>query len=53
LAALINDKALLSLKAPIVRISGPDITIPLAQMENYYLPDTGRVVRAAKRAMEY
>ena len=38
LIALINDKAFLSLQAPIERVTGFDIPVPLPKTEHYYLP---------------
>jgi len=52
-ATLINDKAITSLQAPILRLAGFDTTMPLLKMEDYYLPDAGRVVRAAHRLLAY
>ena len=52
-ATLINDKALMSLQAPVLRVAGFDTIMPLLQLEDYYLPDAGRVVRAARRLMAY
>src|SRR4030043_830092 len=37
--ALINEKALLSLQAPVERVTGFDVPVPLLQSENYYLPN--------------
>lgn len=53
LAAVVNDKAFEHLKAPIVRVTGPDTTIPLARLEDYYLPDVGRCVKAIERVLSY
>jgi len=52
-AALINDKAFEYLRAPIVRVTGPDVTIPTAQLEDYYLPDVGRCVRGIQKVLSY
>ncbi|MCI2429826.1 alpha-ketoacid dehydrogenase subunit beta [Candidatus Acetothermia bacterium] len=53
LAALVNDRAFEHLKAPIVRVTGPDTTIPLARLEDYYLPDVGRCVLGIQRVLSY
>jgi len=50
LAALLAEKALYSLKAPIVRVTGFDTPFPYA-LENVYLPNAGRVVHAARNAV--
>ncbi len=52
-AAVIGEKALLSLNAPVLRVTGPDITIPLNKNEDYYYPTPERVVRAVHRLMEF
>ncbi len=53
IAALINDKAMLSLQAPIVRVTGFDTPIPLYRQENYYLPDVPRVLRAIQKVISF
>ncbi|MBM4308930.1 MAG: alpha-ketoacid dehydrogenase subunit beta, partial [Deltaproteobacteria bacterium] len=37
--AVINEKAFLSLQAPIERVTGFDIPVPLLKSEHYYLPN--------------
>jgi len=51
--ALINEKALLSLQAPIERVTGFDIPVPLMKSEHYYLPDPKRIVMAVKKVMSF
>ena len=51
--ALINEKALLSLQAPIERVTGFDIPVPLLKTEHYYLPNPKRIVMAAKKVMSF
>jgi pyruvate dehydrogenase E1 component beta subunit len=51
--ALINEKALLSLQAPIERVTGFDIPVPLMKSEHYYLPNPKRIVTAAKKVMDF
>jgi pyruvate dehydrogenase E1 component beta subunit len=51
--ALINEKALLSLQAPVERITGFDIPVPLMKTEHYYLPNPKRIVMAAKKVMSF
>jgi pyruvate dehydrogenase E1 component beta subunit len=53
IAALLNDKALLALKAPVTRVTGFDTIVPLAEKEELYLPDVGRVRRAIRRVMTF
>ena len=43
ISALINEKALLNLKAPVIRVTGYDVTMPLPKLENYFIPDINRL----------
>lgn len=49
-AALLSERAFFSLKAPIARVTGYDTPFPYS-LENAYLPDVARVVRAAQSTM--
>ena len=51
--ALINEKALLSLQAPVERVTGFDIPVPLSKTEHYYLPNPKRIVMAVKKVMSF
>jgi len=51
--ALINEKALLSLQAPVERVTGFDIPVPLPKTEHYYLPNPKRIVMAVKKVMSF
>jgi pyruvate dehydrogenase E1 component beta subunit len=51
--ALINEKAFLSLQAPIERVTGFDIPVPLMKTEHYYLPNAKRIVMAVKKVMSF
>ena len=51
--ALINEKAFLSLQAPIERVTGFDIPVPLMKSEHYYLPNPKRIVLAIKKVMSF
>ncbi len=53
LATLVNDKTFEYLKAPIMRVTGPDTIIPQARLEDYYLPDVGRCLRGIERVLNY
>jgi len=53
IAATISEKALLSLEAPVMRVAGWDITVPLPKAEDYYHPSPDRVIDGIKRAMEW
>jgi len=53
LIASINEKALLSLEAPVVRVTSPDVPFPLAKLESYFLPDVNRVIKGIERVMSF
>jgi pyruvate dehydrogenase E1 component beta subunit len=53
IAALIGERALLSLSAPVLRVTAPDITVPLAKSEDYYYPSPERLLRAIHEIMEF
>lgn len=53
IAALIGERALLSLSAPILRVTAPDITVPLSKSEDYYYPSPERLLRAIHEIMEF
>jgi pyruvate dehydrogenase E1 component beta subunit len=50
---LINEKALFSLQAPVERVTGFDVPVPLMKSEHYYLPNAKRIVMAVKKAMSF
>lgn len=51
--AVINDKALLSLKAPVGRVTGFDTGFPLYRLEDHYLPSVERIVAAIEATANY
>jgi pyruvate dehydrogenase E1 component beta subunit len=53
IAATVADKALDSLKAPIRRVTGLDTEVPLAKLEDYYVPNKDRILKAAKDLISY
>jgi pyruvate dehydrogenase E1 component beta subunit len=53
IAATIGESALLSLNAPVLRVTGQDITVPLPKNEGLYYPGPERILRAIRRLMEY
>jgi pyruvate dehydrogenase E1 component beta subunit len=53
ISARINEKALLSLEAPVERITGFDTIVPLLKLENHYLPSPERIVRGIRKVMEF
>jgi len=53
IAARIGEKALLSLQAPVERVTAPDITVPLPKGESYYYISPDRIQRAVKRVLSF
>jgi pyruvate dehydrogenase E1 component beta subunit len=49
--ARLMEKTFYYLEAPIERVTGYDIVIPLFNRENAYLPDTQRILRAARKVL--
>jgi len=52
IAAFVAERAMFQLEAPIGRVTGQDITIPLAKGEDIYYPSPERVVRGIKTILE-
>ncbi|MDG6900843.1 MAG: pyruvate dehydrogenase (acetyl-transferring) E1 component subunit alpha [Nitrososphaerota archaeon] len=52
-AATVAEKALDYLKAPVKRVTGFDIPIPLARLEDNYIPNKDRIMKAALELTGY
>jgi 2-oxoisovalerate dehydrogenase E1 component beta subunit len=52
IAAQVADRGLLTLLAPIKRITGYDAVVPLAKLERHYMPQTARIVGAVRDVLE-
>jgi pyruvate/2-oxoglutarate/acetoin dehydrogenase E1 component len=52
ISALISERAIEYLYAPILRVTGPDIPFPY-RLEDYYMPNEARIMKAVKRVMEF
>jgi len=53
IVATINERALLSLEAPIARVTGYDVPIPPALLEDHYPPTAARIVGAVRSVMNF
>ncbi|MBI4055335.1 MAG: alpha-ketoacid dehydrogenase subunit beta [Elusimicrobia bacterium] len=53
ISALIHERALLKLQAPVVRVTGYDVPTPLYKLEKYYFPDVDRVVRGIRETLKF
>ncbi|MBA9084054.1 pyruvate dehydrogenase E1 component beta subunit [Fontibacillus solani] len=51
--AQINEKALLHLEAPVLRVTAPDTIYPFAQIEDQWLPTPARIVDGVKKVLEF
>ncbi|MDV3244678.1 MAG: thiamine pyrophosphate-dependent enzyme [Nitrososphaerales archaeon] len=53
IAATLADKALDYLRAPVKRVTGYDTVVPLAKMEDQYIPSKERIMKAALELAAY
>lgn len=53
IAARLAEKGLLSLLAPVSRVTGYDTIMPLLRLENRYMPDETRILDAARRTLAF
>lgn len=53
IAAVLAGQGLLSLLAPVERVTGFDVPVPLPRLEDHYLPSKERVLAAARRALAF
>jgi pyruvate dehydrogenase E1 component beta subunit len=53
IAALIAERGLTSLLAPIERVTGYDTVVPLSRLEQHYMPSVGRIAAAARNACQF
>ncbi len=51
--ARINEKVLMYLEAPVVRVTGYDVPIPYFSKEQAYLPDADKVLNAARATLGF
>lgn len=52
-SAIINEHCLLDLKAPVKRLTGYDIIMPLPKLEEYDLPSTEKIINGIKNVMGF
>jgi 2-oxoisovalerate dehydrogenase E1 component beta subunit len=53
IAANLADEGLLTLRAPVLRVSGYDSVVPLARLEARYLPSVARITAAVTKLLEF
>lgn len=53
LSARIMEEALLSLKAPVERVTGYDTVFPLYKLEKFYMPTEERILSAVEKVLHF
>lgn len=53
ISAQIAERALLSLQAPVQRVTGFDTVVPYARLEKFYIPSENQIIEAVHNVMEY
>lgn len=53
IAARVMEKAFLSLKAPVRRVTAWDITVPYPKFEDYYFPDKKRILKGILETAQF
>ena len=53
IAARLAEQGLLSLLAPVRRVTGFDTVMPLLRLEDHYMPSKARILAACKYVLEF
>lgn len=53
IAARLAEHGLMSLLAPIIRVTAPDTIVPLARLEHYYIPSESQIREAVHKVVGY
>ena len=53
IVAEITERAILSLEAPVLRVTAPDTIYPFAQGENAWLPNAKDIIETAKKVLTF
>ena len=53
IAATLAEQGLLTLLAPVQRVTAPDVVVPLARLEQHYLPGRQQITAAVRKALEF
>ncbi|MED4603869.1 alpha-ketoacid dehydrogenase subunit beta [Paenibacillus validus] len=51
--AQINEKAILHLEAPVLRVAPPDTVYPFAQVEDQWLPNPAKIVAGLNKVLDF
>lgn len=52
IAATLAERGLYSLLAPVERVTGYDVVVPLSRLESHYMPSVARIVSAVGKTLE-
>ena len=53
IAARANEKLMLNLSAPVIRVTGFDVPFPYYKMEGWAVPDVDRIIKAMRRVLTW
>ncbi|MFQ5465092.1 MAG: alpha-ketoacid dehydrogenase subunit beta [Thermodesulfobacteriota bacterium] len=53
IAAFAAEEAMMHLRAPVLRVAAPEGVVPMARLEDDYMPKVDRIRRALEKALEY
>ncbi len=53
ISAVVAEHGLMSLEAPIVRVTAPDAVVPLPSLESFYMPDEAQIMEAVRRTVAF
>jgi pyruvate dehydrogenase E1 component beta subunit len=53
IAATIAEEAILHLRGPILRVTAPDVPVPLARLMDHYLPSAKQIQTAVEEVLKY
>ena len=53
ISSRVQENTILSMEAPVERVTAPDVAYPLYTLEDYYMPDKKRAVKGLKRVLEF
>jgi pyruvate dehydrogenase E1 component beta subunit len=53
IGATLAEHGLLTLLAPVQRVTAPDLVVPLPRLEQHYLPSKRQILAAVKKTLEF
>ena len=53
IAAHLAEHGLLTLLAPVLRVTAPDVVVPLSRLEHHYLPGKAQITAAVRKVLEF